>query len=361
MEERNNKNISFPPKGNNNKLREPREKYSSSISQTKLLLKESQKRFFSTEKHVSKRSFSERYGLYSGENFSGFKVTLHLAESVIQAVLPWVILWGGYGFLISLFNYSGDLAKLNSDIKNIPNIIISLNIVLSLLLIFRTNTAHDRHWEARKLWGGMVNTVRNLARRICLVIEETEPEDRTEKEAVLLLVVAFPVAMKLHLRREQVSSELSPLMSPSRYQTLINTNHPPLKIAYWIGDYFQHQEQRQSIDMFELIALHQLLDEMVNILGGCERILKTPVPLVYTITLKMLLMMYFLMLPWGLVSGLHWFTGPTLAFLSFILLGIDEIGAEIEEPFGHDPNDLPLDAICLTMLRNVNEIGSSSH
>jgi ion channel-forming bestrophin family protein len=82
---------------------------------------------------------------------------------------------------------------------------------------------------------------------------------------------------------------------------------------------------------------------------------------VYTITLKMLLTMYFLMLPWGLVSGLHWFTGPTLAFLSFILLGIDEIGAEIEEPFGHDPNDLPLDAICLTILRNVNEIGSSSH
>ncbi len=356
MKELNNKKASPPEHNNNNNFRESREKPSSSSSQRRFLLAESQKRFFSGEKHVAKRSFSERFGLYSGEQHSAIKVILHLTESVILAILPWVILWGGYGFLISLLNYSGHLAKLNTELKAIPNIVISLNIVLSLLLIFRTNTAHDRFWEARKLWGGMVNTVRNLARRICIVIEERQPEDRTEKEAVLRLVVAFAVAMKLHLRREAVNSELASLMSDSKYYTLQDVNHPPLKIAYWIGDYFQHQHDRQCVDVMELNALHLLLDEMVNLLGGCERILKTPVPLVYTITLKMLLTFYFLLLPWELVSGLTWWTGPILAFLSSILLGVDEIGAEIEEPFGHDPNDLPLDAICKTMLRNIDDI-----
>lgn len=353
MQDPNNKKTSYPPEHN---IKESTEKLSSSSSSKKNFLAESPKGFFSKEKSVAKRSFSERFGLYSGEQFSTVKVILHLTETVIQAILPWIILWGGYGFLISLLHYSGHLAKVNPELKAIPNILISLNIVLSLLLIFRTNTAHDRFWEARKLWGGMVNTVRNITRRICIVIEEREPEDRIEKDEVLRLVVAFAVAMKLQLRREPVNSELASLMSSSKYYTLQDVNHPPLKIAYWIGDYFQHQYERECIDDMESNALHLLLDEMVNLLGACERILKTPVPLVYTITLKMLLTFYFLLLPWELVNGLSWWTGPILAFLSSILLGIDEIGAEIEEPFGHDPNDLPLDVICKTMLRNIDDL-----
>lgn len=347
MKGENNKKTFSSPEQNNNK-------FSRGLRDSPIV--SSQRRFLSGEKNVAKRSFSERFGLYSGEKYSAIKVIIHLSETVILAILPWVILWGGYGFLISLLHHYGRVSKLTFDIKAIPNIVICLNIVLSLLLIFRTNTAHDRFWEARKLWGGMVNTVRNLARRICIVIKERQPEDRTEKEAVLQLVVAFAVAMKLQLRREPVNSELASLMSASKYYTLQDVNHPPLKIAYWIGDYFQHQHERQCVDVMELNALHQLLDEMVNLLGGCERILKTPVPLVYTITLKMLLTIYFLLLPWELVSGLTWWTGPILAFLSSILLGIDEIGAEIEEPFGHDPNNLPLDAICKTMLRNIQDI-----
>jgi ion channel-forming bestrophin family protein len=356
MQDPNKKKTSYRPEHNQNNINESKEKLPNSISQKKNILGEYPKGFLSKEKYVAKRSFSERFGLYSGEEFSAIKVILYLTETVILAILPWVILWGGYGFLISLLNYSGHLAKVNSELKAIPNIVISLNIVLSLLLIFRTNTAHDRFWEARKLWGGMVNTVRNITRRICIVIEEREPEDRIEKDAILRLVVAFAVAMKLQLRREPVNSELASLMSSSKYYTLQDINHPPLKIAYWIGDYFQHQYERQCINDMELNALHQLLDEIVNLLGGCERILKTPVPLVYTITLKMLLTFYFLLLPWELVGSLTWWTGPILAFLSSILLGIDEIGAEIEEPFGHDPNDLPLDVICKTMLRNIDDL-----
>lgn len=369
MQAQNNKKSASSPgdkKNNSKESREKsREKYSNLSTQKRFLLAESllaesHRKFLSREKYVAKRSFRERFGLYTGEQHSAIQITLRLSESVIQAILPWVILWGGYGFLVSLINYYEKVSKLNIDIKAIPNIVMTLNIVLSLLLIFRTNTAHERFWEARKLWGGMVNTVRNLTRRISIVIQERQPEDRTEKEAMLRLVVAFAVAMKLHLRREPVNSELASLMSSSKYETLQNVNHPPLQIAYWIGDYFQRQHERECVDVMELNALHLLLDEMVNLLGGCERILKTPVPLVYTITLKMLLTIYFLLLPWELVSGLTWWTGPIIAFLSCILLGIDEIGAEIEEPFGQDPNDLPLDVICKVMLRNTHDLSSSS-
>lgn len=312
------------------------------------------------EKRTYLKSFRKKFQLYSGEKLNWFRVILRLQESVIPAVLPWVLLCGGYGFLISLFYYLGEgpkFYKLPADgTKVLPNIFLSLNIVLSLLLVFRTNSANERFWEGRKLWGSLVNTVRNLARGIWIVVEECEPKDREDKEATLRLVVAFTVAMKLHLRREPMNHELESLMSSFEYYKLKEVEHPPLEIAFWIGDYLQNQYKRKQIEIFQVIPLQKLLDDMVDILGGCERILKTPMPLLYTIILKALLLIYFLFLPFVLVVGLTWWTGPVLAFISIILLGIDELGAEIEEPFGHDPNDLPLDMICATMLRNVEEL-----
>jgi putative membrane protein len=100
----------------------------------------------------------------------------------------------------------------------------------------------------------------------------------------------------------------------------------------------------------------QLLHQMVDVIGICERILRTPIPLAYSIHLKQLLMIYSLSLPFQMVDQLEWMTGPIVALISFTLLGIEEIGIQIEDPFGHDPNDLPLDAICNTMQRNIEDL-----
>jgi len=243
-----------------------------------------------------------------------------------------------------------------SDSKVLPNVVLSFNIILSVLLVFRTNSAHDRFWEGRKLWGSLVNTVRNLARDIWIVVEERSPENRAEKEAVLRLVVAFAFAMKLQLRREAVNQELVPLMSPLQYSRLKESNHPPLEIAFWIGYYLQNEYARGTVNVYQLNTLQKLVDDLVDILGGCERILKTPAPILYAILLKILLLNYFVILPWALVDGLTWWTAPIMTFVALVLLSIDEVGTEIEEPFGHDPNDLPLDLICNTMLNNVNDL-----
>jgi ion channel-forming bestrophin family protein len=305
---------------------------------------------------VAARSFKEKFGIYTGERLHGLDVTQRLFRTVLHGVFPWILLCAGYGFAVSLLNQLGMLPPIFKDSKVVQNLVIGFNIVLSLLLVFRTNTAHDRFWEGRKLWGSMVNTSRNLARDIWLMVEQHDPQDRLDKEASVLLVASFPVAMKLHLRREAMNSELEPLMSPMQYQKLHGVNHAPLEISYWIGDYLQYQYERQQLNVFQLTALHKLVDDLVDILGGCERILKTPVPLIYTITLNALLWMYFAILPFQLVGGLTWWTGPALASMSFLYLTINEVGAEIEEPFGHDPNDLPLDAICNTILRNLHDL-----
>lgn len=310
---------------------------------------------FAVKKTFWQRSFKEKFRLYTGEHLHGLQVSLRLAGTVIPAILPLVILCAVYGLIISTANHFGHISVFsNSDVFR--NIVVSLNIVLSLLLAFRTNTAHDRFWEGRKLWGGLVNTSRNLVRGISIYIDEQNPEDRSEKEATMRLVAAFSIATKLHLRREAVNQELAQLISSIQYNQLQTSNHVPLEISLWIGNYLQNQLRRQCIDIFQVNTLHNHISKIVDTLGGCERILKTPVPLFYTLTLKSLLTIYFLLLPWQLVQGLNWWTGPVLSGISFILLGINEIGSEIEQPFGRDPNDLPLDFICDTIRQNVEDI-----
>jgi putative membrane protein len=202
----------------------------------------------------------------------------------------------------------------------------------------------------------LVNSSRNLARQIWVAIPETEASDRQEKIAVLKLLVAFAVCTKLHLRQETISGEVKALVSSHQFQQLQGINNPPLEVALWIGDYLQRQYNRNRINSQQLTAMHGLLNFLVDSLGACERILKTPMPLAYAIHLKQLLLVYCLLLPFQLVKELEWLTGFTVALVSFTLLGIEEIGLEIENPFGHDPNDLPLDAICNTMLRNIEDL-----
>ncbi|MBW4572641.1 MAG: hypothetical protein KME31_33080 [Tolypothrix carrinoi HA7290-LM1] len=304
----------------------------------------------------TKNSFKGKYHLYTGEQLHWFQVVLRLESSVLSVILPCVIVCGVYGFLVSLLHYFGVTIAFPEGNRVLTNAVLSFNVGLSLLLVFRTNTAHDRFWEGRKLWGALVNTVRNLAHSIYIVVKEQSPKDRVEKEAILRLVVAFTVAIKLHLRSEPLDGQLASLMSEFQYCKLKETNHPPLQIAFWIRDYLQYQHDQNCLNIYQLTALHKLLDDMIDILGGCERILKTPLPLIYAIKLRQLVVIYCLILPLEIVRNLTWWTGLVIAFVSFTLLSIEQIGSEIEEPFGHDPNDLPLNAICNTMLRNVEEL-----
>ncbi|PSB33050.1 bestrophin family protein [Chlorogloea sp. CCALA 695] len=284
------------------------------------------------------------------EKFHWFRVALQIKGSVIPAIFNRVLYCGLFGLFISLLHYF----KLPVSQPILESVIPS--IVLGLLLVFRTNTAYDRYWEGRKCWGSLINNIRNLARQIWINVEEIVTENRQNKVLNMRLLVAFAVATKLHLRGETINSELEELMTISKYFKLKTMNNPPLEVAFWIGDYLQQQYKNGLLNIHHLVAMQDLLNKMVNDLGGCERILKTPMPLAYAIHLKQLLLLYCLLLPFQLVSTLGFWTGAIVGLISFTLLGIEEIGIEIENPFGYDANDLPLDAICNTMLRNIEDL-----
>jgi ion channel-forming bestrophin family protein len=278
------------------------------------------------------------------------KLTFTLKGSVIPAVLPKTILCGGFGVIISIFHAWGWVKAWPVLGSVVPS------IVLGLLLVFRTNTAYDRFWEGRKAWGTIVNTTRNLTRRIWVFVEEQSPNDCTHKKEALYLILAFAIAIKLHLRQEALNPELMELMSDHQRIALQEAPNAPLKIAFWIEDYLQQQFQFQRVDLYQITTMSDLLDTLVNSLGACERILKTPIPMAYAIHLKQLLLIYCLLLPFQLIGEISYWAGPIVALVSFTLFGIEEIGVEIENPFGRDYNDLPLDAICQTMRQNVEHL-----
>ncbi|NEQ28787.1 MAG: hypothetical protein F6K28_59500 [Microcoleus sp. SIO2G3] len=279
-----------------------------------------------------------------------FRSTVRWRGSVLPGVLPRAIACGAVGIIVTALHKLGWPMAIPALASLVPN------IVLGLMLVFRTNTAYERFWEGRRLWGSLVNLSRNLARQIWTNVEERESGDHDAKAATLRLLVAFAVAMKLHLRQQPVNEELARLLPKSQYYTLKLMNNPPLEIAFWIGDYLQQQYQRDRLNLYQLTAMQKLLDGMVDALGGCERILKTPIPLAYIIHLRQLLLLYCLTLPFQFVNDLGWWTSVVVMLISFTLFGIEEIGVEIENPFGEDANDLPLDAICETMLRNVEDL-----
>ena len=284
------------------------------------------------------------------EEISWFKIIFLWKSSVIPAIIPRVIFCGLFGLLISIIHYYYTDVGLPILSSVVPS------IVLGLLLVFRTNTAYERFWEGRKLWGSLVNSIRNLARMIWVSVIENSPEDREEKSKILRLLVVFAISTKLHLRGQPINSEIIDLIPEYWYERLREVHNPPLQVALLIGEYLQQEFERNCINSYQLTAMLKLLDIMVDVLGGCERILKTPIPVAYSIHLKQLLLIYCLTLPFQLVTELAWWTAPIVSVISFTVFGIEQIGIEIENPFGLDANDLPLESICQTIQINIEEL-----
>ncbi|MGL6283143.1 MAG: bestrophin family protein [Microcoleaceae cyanobacterium] len=270
--------------------------------------------------------------------------------SVVGVIANRVLVCVLFAEFIAFLNMKGFPVHIQAASNIIPS------VVLGLLLVFRTNTAYERYWEGRRLWGDMTNAIRNLARQIWVAVEESNQGDRQSKIKTLQLLPAFAVATKLHLRGYKVSPELAGLMSPERYDKLTTMNHPPLEIAFWIADYLQAQYEEKKLAIHQLDSMFKLLDSIVNSLGGSERILRTPLPQAYSIHLRQLLIIYCFSLPFSFVKDLGWWTGIFVALISFTVFGIEAIGLEIENPFGTDPNDIPLDNICENMQRNINDL-----
>ncbi|KAL5031904.1 hypothetical protein BDV3_001227 [Batrachochytrium dendrobatidis] len=247
---------------------------------------------------------------------------------------------------------------------SIPNQLIGiLSVVMGLLLVFRTNTAYDRFWEGRRMWGNMITHLRNLSRLITISVHGPDtPCTRLKKHAATNLLLAFAVATKHHLRDEHgvYYEDLHHLLvhipeyAPgAAHPTVVNL---PLEISRQISLFVQFSKTSDWTDVPTANAMQAAIAGLLDCLGNLERIGNSPIPMAYLIHLKQTLFLYLLSLPFQLVSTMGWSTVVAVAAASFTLLGIEAIGGEIENPFGYDNNDLKLDKFCVEIKRELREM-----
>ncbi len=232
-------------------------------------------------------------------------------------------------------------------------------IVLGLLLVFRTNTAYDRYWEGRKLIGLIAKNCSLMAKNIMVFVPENNSEDYSKKNSHIKLLNALFIAIKLQLRQEKVNEEIENYISEIQYLQLARAKNMPLQIIKWLATYFDELAKNNSVDQLTLINWNKQIEEIYIYFGGCERIASTPIPKAYSIHLKHLLLIYCFAIPFQFVAELSWWTIPVAGTISFALLGIEAIGLEIENPFGYDYNDLPLDNIAAKMTEDIQELINS--
>ncbi len=211
---------------------------------------------------------------------------------------------------------------------------------LALLLVFRTNTANDRYWEGRRLWGGIVNSARNLRRKAAVLIAEPATVERLVEWSIL-----FAWATRAHLIDRRAIGESSRLSAEDQAAALA-APHIPILAAERLTAIITDAKQRGVLTDVQQVAFDLDVQALVDHLGGCERIDSTPLPFAYAVHLRRALVLYCVSLPFALVSTFGEWSALVTFVIAYILIGIEEIGAEIEGPFGVRYNDLPLDAIC---------------
>lgn len=227
-----------------------------------------------------------------------------------------------------------------------------LGIVLGLFLVFRTNSAYDRWWEGRRLWGSLVNSTRNLALKLNAYISRENHEDR---DWFAKMIPNFVFATKENLRRGVQLAELE-VVSETFIEDLKKYKHKPNRLSAMLYERVNAMYKRGDLTGDQLITVDKELKDLIDFMGSCERIKNTPIPYSYMMYIKKFIFIYIITLPFGFVTDSGYFTILIVLLVTFVLMSVELIAEEIEDPFGYDLNDLPTDELSLKIKDNVAEI-----
>lgn len=226
-----------------------------------------------------------------------------------------------------------------------------VGIALAIFLGFRNSASYDRYWEARKLWGQGLNECRTLTRQALSLMD-----GQVDVRPFVYGQIAFIHALRGYLRRVPVERELAALLPAELLARLRDAHYPPTLILVWLGQWLHEQRRAGHLQPVLAAKMEDALSGLNQVQGGCERIVSSPIPFAYTVILYRTVGVYCLLLPFGLVDTLGWMTPLVTAFVSYTFFAQETLLSEIEEPFGNAENDLPLDALSITIERTLREM-----
>lgn len=267
--------------------------------------------------------------------------------SVLQAIVPQLLWTTAFALLVTVLH--GRLFQWKVPLNFVPFSLIGLT--LAIFLGFRNGTSYSRYWEARTLWGALLNETRSLLRQALTLCHA--PSDAS---VPALRLIAFVHALRHQLRGTDAAADLARLLPPEDCARLQAARFKPAVLLLMVSEWMRGQRQAGRLDPMLAQAMEVPLGRLTEALGGCERIAGTPIPFTYAVIIHRTIYLYCVLLPFGLVDAIGAMTPVVVAFIAYTFFALEALGAEIEEPFGTEPNDLALDAMSRTIEATLREM-----
>jgi len=283
---------------------------------------------------------------YNTRDWFTFIFRFHKADT-FRKLLP---------IMLAIGIYSGSVGYLEveywqlSDTNYIKNVTIMhgmLGFVISLLLVFRTNTAYDRWWEGRRLWGSLVNNSRNFALKLAVILKDDE-----DKAFFRKAIPNYASVLHIHLHDSDTAKQLFDNLDLE----IDHHKHKPNQVAKLMFERMNELHIKGKISGDQLIVLNNEFMSFTDICGACERIKNTPIPYSYSAFIKKFIFFYVMTLPFGYAFSLGYYVVPVVVFIFYVLASLELIAEEIEDPFGEDENDLPTRKISENIRKHVEEL-----
>ena len=283
---------------------------------------------------------------YNPKDWITFIFRFHKSDTFRQ-LIPMMITIGLYSYVVAYLEIEYWQLSEQSHVKNITIMHGMLGFVISLLLVFRTNTAYDRWWEGRKHWGALVNNSRNLAIKLSVILKEEQ-----DKSFFKRIIPAYASVLQKHLSDEDTAKMLFDGIDLE----IDHHKHRPNQVAKMLFRKIHELHLNGTISGDQLIIINNEIQSFTDICGACERIKNTPIPYSYSSFIKKFIFFYIMTLPFGYVFNLGYYVIPVVVFIFYVLASLELIAEEIEDPFGNDANDLPTEKLASNIKKHVEEI-----
>jgi putative membrane protein len=269
--------------------------------------------------------------------------------SIVRKILPQLSIVAG----LSVFAVwtAGHMFRHKVPLNSTPFTLTGVS--LALFLGFRNSSAYDRWWEGRRLWGSLLNTARSLTREALTMTDGSATTERTRE--FVNLVIAFAYATRDQLRGKPFQHGVELLSAPLAAE-VNQARYKPALLLRAMGEWVSQRQREGLFGEVTASTFDRNLNELSNVLGGCERIASTPVPFSYSVMIHRVVYFYCALLPFGLVDAIAWMTPVVSLVIAYSFIALDVLASELEMPFDLEENDLPLDTICRTIELSLREM-----
>jgi putative membrane protein len=258
-----------------------------------------------------------------------------------------------YISVISIFDFFLPL-----DSLHVPITLITIpGTIIALLLAFRTNSAYGRWWEARIVWGSIVNDSRTWVRQLITFVENTSEfcEDQEMIEQMAKRQIYWNYALTAHLRKVKLDEQGKTLLDPAEWESIKKRSNVPNAILYQQAKDLKYLWEMDMINEYQFVSLDNTLTRLTDSMGKCERIKNTVFPTSYSLLVDFLIYLWILFLPLGLIENIGFVLIPTTISLAFSFLAVDRISYYMQDPFDNLPSDTPMTALSRTIEINILE------